>query len=55
MTHFLKSEMDFTTGKPICPECKNHKQIELGDWDCKNTYGEHPNTGQCCCYSNEHK
>jgi hypothetical protein len=59
--HYHKDEMDFSSGKPICPECKDHKQIEYPErCDCKNTYfvwsddGKKDIQGQCCCYSKEH-
>lgn len=60
--HFEKDEMDFSTGKPICPDCKNHKQGDsMKVHDCKKLYvtkrdkdGKITEQGQCCCYSEEH-
>ena len=59
--HYKKEEMDFSSGKPICPDCKDHKQGDTMEFfDCKNTYGRmtlngrYEIAGQCCCYSIEH-
>ena len=61
MTRYNRTEMDFSTGMPICPECKNHEQGEpMEVHDCKNVYydiapdGKMDVKGQCCCYSKEH-
>lgn len=64
--HFAIEQMDFSSGRPICPDCKNHEQItdaefnvmdysEQRQLDCKNTFGLLSSAGQCCCYSVEHK
>ena len=46
-----------TQERPICPECINHVQGEVGKvFDCKNEYRYEKRTGvgQCCCYSIVH-
>lgn len=60
--YYKKEEMDFSSGFPICPECKNHKQGKpMEVYDCKNLFvierdkeGRISEQGQCCCYSEEH-
>ncbi|MHA2119584.1 MAG: hypothetical protein ACW990_00120 [Promethearchaeota archaeon] len=46
-----------TQERPICPECINHVQGEVGEvFDCKNLYRYtiSQGIGQCCCYSITH-
>jgi hypothetical protein len=64
MKRYTGDDMDWTSGKPICPECINHIKLDADDdrdeKDCKNIYFKLDRKtgdmviGQCCCYSNEH-
>lgn len=60
--HYDKDEMIYVmhegANRPICPDCKDHKQINPEAYgDCKNTFGVYGTKeyGQCCCYAEEHE